>query len=280
MTMNISEVCLITFSPTGTSRKVGEAIVEGTGLSPVNVMDLTTAAAATDRMEMAPQTLTVIAVPVYGGHVAPLAIERLLTLRSAGAPAVLVVVYGNRAYEKAPVELEAMVTARGFRVIAGATFVGEHSYSNADYPIAAGRPDEADLAFARDFGAKIRAKIAGAKDQRPAVVDFARIARPRQPLMPLLRFVFKVVKLRHSGTPLPRTPEVDAGRCSHCGYCVSLCPAGAIEKGNESRTDRDKCIKCCACVKGCPRHARAYNTPFGVLLSECFQKRKEPRVIL
>lgn len=279
MTMNISEVCLITFSPTGTSRKVGEAIVEGTGFSSVSVVDLTTAAAH-DRMEVAPQTLTVIAVPVYGGHVAPLALERMLRLRSAGAPAVLVVVYGNRAYEKAPVELEEMIMACGFRIIAGATFVGEHSYSNADFPIAAGRPDEADLAFARDFGAKIRAKIAGAKNQWPPIVDFARIARPRQPLMPLLRFVFNVIRLRYGGTPLPRTPEVDAERCSHCGHCAAICPAGAIERGNESRTDREKCIKCCACVKGCPSRARTYDTPFGALLSMCFKQRKEPRSIL
>ncbi|MCX4331225.1 MAG: 4Fe-4S binding protein [Muribaculaceae bacterium] len=277
--MNISEVCLITFSPTGTSRKIGEAIVEGTGVSSVNVVDLTTVAAA-DRMEVAPQTLTVITVPVYAGHVAPLAIDRMQRLRSAGSPAVLVVVYGNRAYEKALVELEAVMKAHGFRIIAGATFVGEHSYSNADFPIAAGRPDEADLAFARDFGSKIRTKISETKGQWPTVVDFARIARPHQPLMPLLRFVYKVIMLRYSGSPLPLTPEVDVERCSHCGHCAALCPAGAIERGNESRTDRDKCIKCCACVKGCPSRARVYDTPFGALLSKYFSKRKEPRVIL
>lgn len=44
--------------------------------------------------------LAIIVVPVYGGHVAPLAMERLQYIRGVDTPTVLVVVYGNRAYEK------------------------------------------------------------------------------------------------------------------------------------------------------------------------------------
>mgnify|MGYP000216068471 CR=1 FL=1 len=39
--MNIDEVQLITFSPTCTSKQVGEAIVHGTGISSVSKVDLT-----------------------------------------------------------------------------------------------------------------------------------------------------------------------------------------------------------------------------------------------
>ena len=88
------------------------------------------------------------------------------------------------------------------------------------------------------------------------------------------------VKLRKSGVPMPRTPQVDAERCTHCGYCVKHCPAGAIIKGDECNTVAEKCIKCCACVKGCPQKARTYDTPFAVLLSDCFKKQKEDRIIL
>ena len=78
-------------------------------------------------------------MPVYGGKVAPLAMERLQGIRASGSPVVLVVVYGNRAYEKALIELDAFASAQGFKVIAGATFVGEHSYSTEQNPIAPGR---------------------------------------------------------------------------------------------------------------------------------------------
>ncbi len=49
--------------------------------------------------------------------------------RGLDTPAVLVVVYGNRAYEKALMELDAFAIPHGLKVIAGATFIGEHSYS-------------------------------------------------------------------------------------------------------------------------------------------------------
>ena len=195
--------------------------------------------------------------------------------------AQLVVVYGNRAYEKALAELDAFASERGFKVIAGATFVGEHSYSTEQNPIAVGRPDADDLQFAETFGAKIRTKIEAAADMdKLYAVDVSRIQRPRQAFFPLFRFLRKVVKLRKSGVPMPRIPAVDAELCNHCGYCAAHCPAGAIAKGDECNTDAEKCIRCCACVKGCPQKARTFDTPFAALLADCFKRQKEDRIIL
>ena len=155
--MNICAVHLVAFSPTHTSKQVGEAIVRGTGVSEIMKTDLTLHPVG--KLEIPENTLAVITVPVYGGKVAPLALERMKDIHTSGAPAVLVVVYGNRAYEKALVELDAFASERGFKVIAGGTFVGEHSYSTERNPIAVGRPDVDDLQFAETFGAKIRTKI-------------------------------------------------------------------------------------------------------------------------
>ena len=69
-------------------------------------------------------------------------------------------------------------------------------------------------------------------------VDVRAIKRPSQPFFPLFRFLRKVIKLRKSGTPLPRAPWVEAeDLCTHCGLCVVRCPAGAITKGDELHTD-------------------------------------------
>ena len=185
------------------------------------------------------------------------------------------------AYEKALVELDTFTSGLGFKVIAGATFVGEHSYSSDAYPVAVGRPDADDLALAEQFGGKVSAKITAAADLKHLYgVDVARIQRPRQPFWPLFRFLRKVLKLRKSGVPLPRTPQVQADLCTHCGYCVSHCPTGAIVKGDECSTIAEKCIRCCACVKGCPQKARSYDTPFAALLSDCFVRPKENRIII
>jgi flavodoxin len=165
--MTANEVHLIYFSPTHTSKQVGEAIVRGTGIT--NVINTNLTQQATQDLVIAESALAIIVVPVYGGRVAPLAMDRLASVRGSNTPAVIVVVYGNRAYEKSLMELDYWAIQQGFKVIAGATFIGEHSYSTEKYPVAAGRPDERDLAVAADFGKQISDKIASATE--PAVVD-------------------------------------------------------------------------------------------------------------
>lgn len=278
--MVITEAHLIYFSPTHTSKQVGDGIVHGLGITNIITTDLTLS--PIDEMQLPASALAVIVVPVYGGHVAPLALERLACIKGTDTPVALVVVYGNRAYEKALQELDQFVLLRGFKVIAGATFIGEHSYSSTKYPIAAGRPDEHDITLAVDFGKKLRTKVDIASSIETLYpVNLRSIPRPQQSFLPLFRFLRKAVKLRKSGVPLPRTPWIeDEEKCTHCGACVRNCPVGAIIKGDETHTDPDKCIKCCACVKSCSQKARVFDTPFAVLLSQCFTRQKEPKSIL
>lgn len=278
--MIVTEAHLIYFSPTYTSKQVGEAIVRGMNLTNVSTTDLTVK--SPEEMQLPVSALAIIVVPVYGGHVAPLAMDRLGNISGTDTPVALVVVYGNRAYENALQELDDFVLLRGFKVIAGATFIGEHSFSSAKYPIAADRPDTHDLMLAMDFGKKLQTKVAIASGQETLYpVNLRAIPRPQQPFFPLFRFLRKVIKLRRSNVPLPRTPWLeDESMCTHCGACVLRCPVGAIENGNETCTDAEKCIKCCACVKYCVQRARVYDTPFAVLLSQCFTRQKEPRMIL
>lgn len=278
--MIVTEAHLIYFSPTHTSKQVGEAIVHGMGIDNVLKTDITLK--PVEEMELPTSALAVVVVPVYGGHVAPLAMERLESIRGTDTPVALVVVYGNRAYEKALMELDSFVLLKGFKVIGGATFIGEHSYSCEKYPIAANRPDYHDLELAMEFGHKLREKVETATSLETLYpVDVRAIPRPQQPFFPLLGFLRKVIKLRRSGLPLPRSPWLtDESLCTHCGACVQHCPVGAILKGDETHTNAEKCIKCCACVKSCTQKARVYDTPFAVLLSQYFTRQKEPKTIL
>ena len=107
----------IYFSPTRTSERIARAIARGTGADEVIDVDLTHDAS---RVTLPASALAVIAIPVYGGHLPPLAAERLRGLQGSGTPAVAVVVYGNRAYENALTELAALAGAAGLNVIAAA----------------------------------------------------------------------------------------------------------------------------------------------------------------
>jgi len=50
----------------------------------------------------------------------------------------------------------------------------------------------------------------------------------------------------------------DEERCTHCGVCVTICPAGAFSLEPKTRRvlfDNNKCVVCGLCVKACPPRA-------------------------
>jgi uncharacterized protein len=52
------------------------------------------------------------------------------------------------------------------------------------------------------------------------------------------------------------SPVVYAERCTGCGECSMVCPAGAIQiKGKKSVIDQAKCIGCASCMAACPTMA-------------------------
>ena len=247
--------------------------------------------------------VAIFAVPVYGGHVAPAALERLREIRGEGTPAIVLAVYGNRSFGTAVAELASFVAGRGFVPVAAGAFVGEHSYSTPETPIAQGRPDARDLAAATAFGAQVREKIAMIQpvpDRAPETAsDTAATTRATQAgtvdtakapatgaLVPIdpakLRFIRFVLgyRRRQKRNPVVLLPEGDAARCTQCGRCVALCPTQAIARGDELHTDPARCIRCCACVKGCAFGARTFRTPFAAALARNFARRKPPVTLL
>lgn len=274
--MNITSCTTVVFSPTGTSRTIARSVASATGYAGHHV-DVTYRRAAS--LSYGPDELLVVAVPVYGSHVAPMALQRMQDLRGDNTPAVAVVLYGNRAYGEALLQLSDFLAAKGFVTVAAGAFVGEHSYSSARYPIAAGRPDDADLAMAQEWGAAVRRKLDAADTIVP--VDVSRMQEPQSPALSKQRFAEFIVSLQQGkSSPLPVAPTTDPDRCTHCGCCVAMCPAGAIVAGDEWHTDASLCIKCCACVKGCPAGARSFPTPFAPVLSQYFGERKPPVTIV
>lgn len=275
----------IFFSPTGTSKKIAEAITRGVAAPTdestlaltVQTLDLTHTAGP--ETTLSAETVAVIAAPVYGGRIAPVAMKRLAGIRGSGGPAVVVALYGNRAFEHAVVELAGLVSRQGFVPVAAAAFVGEHSYSTPETPIAAGRPDAQDLTAAEAFGRAIRQKL-DAGTCSP--VDAAQLKERRAPSLSTLRFIRFVLKYRRQQKrhPVVYLPECNAEQCTHCGRCAAICPVGAISRGDETRTDPARCIRCCACVKSCPVGARTFYTPFAEALSRNFFRRKEPVTLL
>lgn len=234
------------FSPTGTTAAACKAIAEG------EAYDFTTPGARATVPTYRPEDVVAVGVPVYSGRIPTVAAEFLKTVKGGGAKAVAIVVYGNRDYDDALLELCDILEEDGFDVVGAGAFVGEHSLNET---VAAGRPDEADLAAAKAFGKAVSDKLAQGKGGRPAV-------KGNHP--------YKV-----NGPGAVYAPQ-PTEKCVKCGICEAVCPMGII---HNLIADPEKCIHCFACVKRCPHGARAaaaeaYDKTRGWLAEKCAARRE------
>jgi ferredoxin len=266
--MNIRSAKLIYFSPTQTTRRVIEGIAQGVRIATVEYLDLTPPEAGTRKLTEMHDELAIIGAPVYSGRLPADMISRLRRLKGNDAPAVIVVVYGNRAYEDALLELRDLALETGFKPIAAGAFIGEHSYSSNATPIAVGRPDMEDSKKAKEFGEMINKKMRnmGALDE----------------MIPLLvpgNFPYK-----ERGALSNISPVTEEAVCAKCEKCASVCPTAAITVRDTVLTDRSLCIRCCACVKTCSTGARTMEDPrirqVAEQLSMNCRKRKEPETFM
>ena len=125
--MNISSVKLVYFSPTKTTQKVLEAIANGVGNKNVEHINLTSPNSKTKIFADFIDELVILGAPVYAGRLPEEAARRISRLKGNNTPAVVVVVYGNREYEDALLELKDLAVTSGLVPIAGGAFIGEHS---------------------------------------------------------------------------------------------------------------------------------------------------------
>lgn len=258
--MKYNKVQSIYFSPTNTTQTIVRELASSTQLDVMDDIDITFPSDS-DSDILIKDTLLFIGVPVYGGRVAPVALKRLKRIKGKNSPCVIVVVYGNRDYDDALLELRNEVTKLGFTPIAASAFIGEHSYSTEKYPIASSRPDKNDILIAHNFGNEV------------------------VKCLNIISSLEEVSEIKVKGNypykeynPSPSTPQTDEKLCTQCGYCISICPMECIKIEDEIVSDPNCCIKCCACVKKCPNNARVFNSPYSQLLSTKCVIPKEPDV--
>ena len=267
------------FSPTGTSAKILRGIIEGMSHrlgADVIFSDLTFR--SDEKIVPCADDIVIAAAPVYGGRIAPIIKQRLEGINGNNAKCIVVAVYGNRAFENAVVDFATFMQDCGFAICGGGAFVGEHSYSTAATPIAAGRPDNQDMADARAFGEEIALKIENGELREVSISSLTDEPSPAESLANFRHFVVGYQQ-QQASNPIIYLPEVDPTLCDECGSCYDACPTGAIAP-DLPEADAKKCIKCCACVKICPQGARLFHSPFAPTLSANFKLRKSPKWIL
>jgi len=264
--MEFNQVKLIYFSPTGTTQKVLESIAKGITFEDVEHINLTLPERAQQTIPPFSDELVIIGAPVYGGRLPAEAINRFKQLKARKTLAVVIVVYGNREFEDALLELKNLTIELGFVPVAGGAFIGEHSFATKEVPIANGRPDSLDVQRAMEFGVKVKDKIR-ALPSPEAQVDLEIPGR-----------------FPYEGGPRSMTvsPVTKEDTCTVCGTCAGVCPTAAISINETVATQIERCIRCCACIKNCPTGARVWEDSMmktiANWLNENCRTRKEPQI--
>lgn len=241
------KISMMYFSPTGTSKKVVRGISKKlSNKYEVNrEIDFTLPEERNQEVKFEEDELVIVGLPVYAGRVPNVLLKYLNTVEGNNAIAVAVVLYGNRNYDDALVELRDILKDRGFRVLGAGAFIGEHSFSKI---LAKGRPDVDDMKLVDEFSEKIVQKL----DKNENILDFE--VKGQVPYRPYYR------PKNPAGEPVDIrkvTPKTN-DKCIDCKICAKVCPMGSI-KIEDVRKLEGICIKCGACIKSCPLEAKYYD---------------------
>lgn len=251
----------ICFSATGTTRKCVEKVCSGLGMKPVSELNLADNL-KTEFPEFMTDDVVVVGVPVYGGRIPAVVADALSHLKGNGAAAIALVVYGNRDYDDALLELTDILTDRNLHVVGAGAFIGQHSI----FPkVGASRPDRSDEQCLIRFGKECMTAIS--ERRCGSEVPYIKGRRPYK---------------QSAGIVL--APEAKEPDCVKCGACARKCPVGAISVEAPWITDTAKCISCGRCITICSQKARKHSglrySIFGAIFKACFSKRKEPEWIV
>lgn len=259
--MNIREITGVYFSPTENTKAVIQWIM---GQLPIRqeMLDLTDPGQRPDYYFLENEAVTV-GVPVYGGRVPATAAERLKKLHGRQTAAVLVVTYGNRAYEDALLELKLIMERQGFRPIAAAAIPAQH---NIVPGIGKGRPDKGDRRKIRQFIRRVGTRFW-------EMTSNYRIGKLKVPgHRPLKKYHVLPLKIKVSSS------------CNGCKECIRKCPVQAISRTDPKVTDTKRCIVCMRCVKVCPKNARKIPVMAMLMVKHKLKKvcaeRKEPEFFI
>ncbi len=274
--MTVKKVWAVYFSATDTTRaiveRVARAIADATGAD-YAVRDFTLPAGRENALTFGADELAVFGTPVIAGRVPNVLLKYLATISGSGALGVPIVLYGNRDYDDALIELRDILENGGLRTIAAGAFIGEHSFSEI---LAKERPDGADMAKADAFARAVADKLAAMTQLPSEPIDVKGTPSP---------YSGYYQPRDRGGNPVDirKVKPITTDDCINCLTCADVCPMGSISYDDVS-TFTGICIKCCACVKNCPVGAKQFTDEKYLYhkneLEEGLTRRAEPETFV
>jgi ferredoxin len=273
-TLLINKLLLIYFSPTHSTAQIVQAMARGWNIPEQRTINLNSIKQRHNfQFTLKPSEAVILGIPTYQERIPNLLYPVLHKIIGNNDPMVLVATYGNISAGITLRELYKLMSHQGFKIIAAANFISEHSFFQGEIKIASGRPDQQDLEKAELFGKQIRQKM-------EATENLEKV--PELNIKGKLLTINKLLP-EYSELLFSHAPQIDVQLCQHCRKCLEACPVNAINPNNLKSRDK-LCIHCMACVKTCPAQARkiVYKKQWltKAWLNIVGKKRKEPVIYI
>ena len=184
----------------------------------------------------------VFGVPVFADFAPSVINDWLPTLDGQGKRCTQFFTYGARTSGYAHFHTRLLLEQAGFRVLFSAEFLGRHSFNVGGWQMVPDRPNEQDLALAREYAALAAERFSQEAPpafhlQKPFGYHRAAAALKRQRKKQVER------DLTH--------PTRMTDTCSMCRECETECPVQAFD-ADTGLSDPATCIECMRCVYICP----------------------------
>ncbi len=250
-------VTAVTFSPTGSTRKIanyiGEQIAEILNV-PCRKLDFTLPIHRKNILKFGEEDLVVVGSPTYAGKlpnkILPEFQEKIEGKETLAVP---VVTFGNRSYDNALAQMNDLLNQQGFFTVAAAAFSCQHCFTDK---LGTNRPGDRDFKEAKTFSEKAAYLVASLPEDwksqydKPVLVAgdssapyYVPLGRDHKPA--------KFLKAK----PLTRKEL-----CDGCGVCAKVCPMGSVDFEDVTVVS-GICIKCHACIKHCKKQAKYFEDP-------------------
>lgn len=271
-----TKVRAVYFSPTGTTKKIVTTVAGCISMElklPKETYDFTPPAVRKEGVTFGADEIVVFGIPTYAGRIPNVLLKYLATVKADGALAVPVALYGNRNFDDSLIELRNLLEANGFHTVAGAAFIGEHSFSKI---LGKDRPDVKDMMIAGKFGKEAAEKIRGITDVSALLPVEVKGETP-------IRTYYQPRDRKGNPIDIRKVLPKTKANCINCGICADVCPMGSISRDNVAEFT-GICIKCGACIKQCPVEAKYYDDE-GYLYHKTelelgYERRAEPETFL
>ncbi len=237
--MNIG---LLYFSATGNTEKIGRVIknrLEELGCN-VDMIDITPHGAREKGFDCTPYDALILGSPVHSWRIPRVVREWIPNLSGDGKKCAIFLTYGGFQIHPAHYSTCQLLQKQGFSVVSSAEFLAFHTFNIGGWKAMEGRPDESDVAVAREYADIIHARFSG-KDPN-LVGELEKTSHPEELLDQIEGFRFRI---------LTQVPTRNGAECCMCQVCEEFCPTGAID-ATTGETDPSRCIACLGCVLRCP----------------------------